>query len=322
MLQFADIEAAAARLEGAAHRTPVLTSRTLDTQLGAQVFCKAENLQRMGAFKFRGGYNAVNSLTEAQRARGVVAFSSGNHAQAVALAAQLHGCKATIVMPHDAPALKLAATRGYGAEVVIYDRYKEDRALIAQRLVEEQGANLIPPFDDLRVMAGQGTAALELIQDVGELDALIVCTGGGGFLSGCTVAAKHLLPGIDVYGAEPERGNDVQMSLREGRIVSIDVPRTICDGQQTQAVGKHPFEVIRSQVKDVLAVPDPVVVQAMRFAFERMKVVLEPSGACALAALMHHADRFRGQRVGVTFSGGNVGVDRFVALVTGTEQVD
>jgi threo-3-hydroxy-L-aspartate ammonia-lyase len=322
MLQFTDIEAAAARLEGAAHRTPVLTSRTLDTQLGAQVFCKAENLQRMGAFKFRGGYNAVNSLTETQRARGVVAFSSGNHAQAVALAAQLHGCKATIVMPHDAPALKLAATRGYGAEVVIYDRYKEDRALIAQRLVDEQGANLIPPFDDLRVMAGQGTAALELIQDVGELDALIVCTGGGGFLSGCTVAAKHLLPGIDVYGAEPERGNDVQMSLREGRIVSIDVPRTICDGQQTQAVGKHPFEVIRSQVKDVLAVPDPVVVQAMRFAFERMKVVLEPSGACALAALMHHADRFRGQRVGVTFSGGNVGVDRFVALVTGAEQVD
>jgi threo-3-hydroxy-L-aspartate ammonia-lyase len=322
MLQFTDIEAAAARLQGAAHRTPVLTSRTLDAQLGAQVFCKAENLQRMGAFKFRGGYNAVNSLTDAQRANGVVAFSSGNHAQAVALAAQLHGCKATIVMPHDAPALKLAATRGYGAEVVIYDRYKEDRAVIAQRLVEEQGANLIPPFDDLRVMAGQGTAALELIQDVGELDALIVCTGGGGFLSGCTVAAKHLLPGIDVYGAEPERGNDVQMSLREGRIVSIDVPRTICDGQQTQAVGKHPFEVIRSQVKDVLTVPDPVVVQAMRFAFERMKVVLEPSGACALAALMHHADRFRGQRVGVTFSGGNVGVDRFVALVTGTEQVD
>src|SRR4051812_17461074 len=211
MLQFSAIETAAARLKGVAHRTPVLTTRTLDGLLGAQAFLKAENLQRMGAFKFRGGYNAVNALTEAERARGVVAFSSGNHAQAVALAAQLHGCKATIVMPHDAPALKLAATRGYGAEVVVYDRYKEDRAAIAARLVEEQGANLIPPFDDLRVMAGQGTAALELLQDVGQLDALIVCAGGGGFLSGCAVAAKHLLPGIDVYGAEPERGNDMQM---------------------------------------------------------------------------------------------------------------
>jgi threonine dehydratase len=287
-----------------------------------QVLMKAENLQRMGAFKFRGGFNAVNSLTDAQRARGVVAFSSGNHAQAVALAARLHGCKATIVMPHDAPALKLAATRGYGADVVIYDRYKEDRAAIAAKLVDEQGANLIPPFDDLRVMAGQGTAALELVQDAGPLDALIVSAGGGGFLSGCAVAAKHLLPNVRVFGAEPERGNDMQMSLREGRIVSIDVPRTICDGQQTQAVGKHTFEVIRELVDDVLTVPDPVVVEAMRFVFERMKVVLEPSGACALAALMHHRERFRGQRVGVTLSGGNIGADRFVALMSGAERVD
>lgn len=322
MLQFADVEAAAGRLRGVAHRTPVLTSTTLDSLLGARVFLKAENLQRMGAFKFRGGYNAVNSLTDEQRARGVVAFSSGNHAQAVALAARLHGCRATIVMPHDAPALKLAATRGYGAEVVIYDRYKEDRQAIATRLVQEQGASLIPPFDDLRVMAGQGTAALELVQDVGPLDDLIVCAGGGGFLSGCTVAAKHLLPGIDVYGAEPERGDDMRQSLQAGRIVSIDVPRTICDGQQTQAVGKHPFEVIQKHVKDVLTVPDPVVVEAMRFAFERLKVVLEPSGACALAALMHHRDRFRGRRVGVTLSGGNVGADRFVALLSGAERVD
>jgi threonine dehydratase len=287
-----------------------------------QVLMKAENLQRMGAFKFRGGFNAVNSLTDAQRARGVVAFSSGNHAQAVALAARLHGCKATIVMPQDAPALKLAATRGYGADVVIYDRYKEDRAAIAAKLVDEQGANLIPPFDDLRVMAGQGTAALELVQDAGPLDALIVSAGGGGFLSGCAVAAKHLLPNVRVFGAEPERGNDMQMSLREGRIVSIDVPRTICDGQQTQAVGKHTFEVIRELVDDVLTVPDPVVVEAMRFVFERMKVVLEPSGACALAALMHHRERFRGQRVGVTLSGGNIGADRFVALMSGAERVD
>jgi threonine dehydratase len=322
MLQFSDVQKAADRLQGVAHRTPVLTSRTLDDLLGMQVLMKAENLQRMGAFKFRGGFNAVNSLTDAQRARGVVAFSSGNHAQAVALAARLHGCKATIVMPQDAPALKLAATRGYGADVVIYDRYKEDRAAIAAKLVDEQGANLIPPFDDLRVMAGQGTAALELVQDAGPLDALIVSAGGGGFLSGCAVAAKHLLPNVRVFGAEPERGNDMQMSLREGRIVSIDVPRTICDGQQTQAVGKHTFEVIRELVDDVLTVPDPVVVEAMRFVFERMKVVLEPSGACALAALMHHRERFRGQRVGVTLSGGNIGADRFVALMSGAERVD
>ena len=322
MLEIADIQAAAARLHGVAHRTPVLTSRTLDEQLGAQVFMKAENLQRMGAFKFRGGYNAVNVLSDGERARGVVAFSSGNHAQAVALAARLHGCHATIVMPKDTPAIKLAATRGYGAEVILYDRYTEDRAAIAKRLVAERNATLIPPFDHLPVMAGQGTVALELIEDTGPLDALIVCAGGGGLLSGCAVAAKHLAPGIQVFGAEPERGNDMQQSLRAGKIVSIDVPRTICDGQQTQAVGHHPFEVIRALVTDVLTVPDPVVVRAMHFAFERMKVVLEPSGACALAALMQHAERFKGQRIGVTLSGGNIDTGRFVALLSGAERVD
>ena len=322
MLEFADIQTAADRLRGVAHRTPVLTSRTLDERVGAKVFMKAENLQRMGAFKFRGGYNAVDALTDAERARGVVAFSSGNHAQAVALAAQLHGCHATIVMPHDAPALKLAATRGYGAEVVLYDRYREDRAQIARRLVEERGSALIPPYDHLPVMAGAGTAALELIEEAGPLDALIVCAGGGGFLSGCAVAATHLLPEIAVFGAEPERGNDLQQSLRSGRIVRIDVPRTICDGQQTQFVGDQPFEVIRRHVRDVLTASDPEVVEAMRFAFERMKVVLEPSGACALAALIRHAAQFRGRRVGVTLSGGNIGIERFVALLTGAEVVD
>ena len=326
MLQFTDIQAAAARLKGQAHRTPVVTSRTLDQLLGMQVLMKAENLQRMGAFKFRGGYNAVNILSDAERARGVVAFSSGNHAQAVALAAQLHGCRATIVMPQDAPPLKLAATRGYGAEVVLYDRYTEDRNAIASRLSAERGSVLIPPFDHLPVMAGQGTAALELIEDTaagGPLDALIVCTGGGGFLSGCTVAAKTLLPAIQVYGAEPERGNDVQQSLRSGQIVSLaEVPRTICDGQQTQAVGRQPFEVIRSQVTDILSVPDPLVVEAMRFVFDRMKLVLEPSGACALAALMLHREQFKGRRVGVTLSGGNIGIERFIALMTGAEKVD
>jgi threonine dehydratase len=322
MLTFADVQSAAERLRGVAHRTPVLSSRTLNDWLGAQVYLKAENLQRMGAFKFRGGYNAVSVLSPEQRARGVVAFSSGNHAQAVALAAQLHGCRATIVMPHDAPALKLAATRGYGAEVVVYDRYTQDRAAIARALVEQQGASLIPPFDHLPVMAGQGTAALELIEEVGALDALIVCAGGGGFLSGCAVAAKHLLPAVRVYGAEPERGNDLQRSLRSGKIVQIDVPRTICDGQQTQAVGHLPFEVIQALVSDVLTVDDRGVVEAMRYAFERLKVVLEPSGACALATLIKHREQFRGQRVGVTLSGGNVGADRFIELLSGAAALD
>jgi threo-3-hydroxy-L-aspartate ammonia-lyase len=322
MLQFTDIQVAAARLKGVAHRTPVLTSRTLDELLGARVFMKAENLQRMGAFKFRGAYNAINALTDAERDRGVVAYSSGNHAQAVALAAQLHGIKATIVMPADAPALKLAATRGYGAEVIVYDRYTQDRTAIARSIQAERNAVLIPPFNYLPVMAGQGTTALELIEDTGPLDALIVCTSGGGLLAGCAVAAKHLLPSIEVYGSEPARGNDVQQSLRSGHIVTIDVPRTICDGQQTQAVGEHPWAVIRTLVTDILEVPDPVVVDAMRFAFERLKLVLEPSGANALAALMQHRARFKGKRIGVTLSGGNLGVDRFVALMTGAERVD
>lgn len=323
MLHIDDIHAAATRLRGVAHRTPVITSHTLDEMLGMRVHLKAENLQRMGAFKFRGGYNAVAVLTPQERARGVVAFSSGNHAQAVALAANLHGCPATIVMPQDAPALKLAATRGYGAEVITYDRYREDRSAIAQRLVSERGAALIPPYDHLPVMAGQGTAALELIEDCGEpLDVLVVSAGGGGFLSGCAVAARDRLPGIAVYGAEPERGNDMQQSLRSGRIVSIEVPRTICDGQQTQAIGRHNFEVIQALVADVLEVPDPVVVEAMRFVFERLKLVLEPSGACALAALMHHRERFQGRRVGVMLSGGNIGADRFAALVSGNELVN
>lgn len=320
MLTFADIEAAAARLKGVAHRTPVITSRTLDELIGAKVFLKAENLQRMGAFKFRGGYNAVNTLRAEERARGVVAFSSGNHAQAVALAAKLHGCAATIVMPSDAPASKLAATREYGAEIVTYDRYAEDRTVVARTIVESRGAALIPPFDYYPVMAGQGTAALELIQDTPEpLDALIVCTGGGGFVSGCAVAAQHLTPGIQVFASEPERGNDIEQSLRAGRIIRIDVPRTICDGQQTQAPGELTFAIMRERLAGVLTVPDPVVVQVMRFLFERMKLVVEPSGASALAALLQHRARFKGQRVGVTLSGGNVSVERFAALMDGTE---
>ncbi len=323
MLTFADIEAAAARLKGVAHRTPVITSRTLNELVGATVYLKAENLQRMGAFKFRGGYNAVNVLTDVERARGVVAFSSGNHAQAVALAAKLHGCAATIVMPSDAPASKLAATRGYGAEVVTYDRYTEDREAVARGVVEARRAALIPPYDHYPVMAGQGTTALELIQDVAQpLDALIVCTGGGGFISGCAVAAQHLTPGIEVFASEPERGNDIQQSLSAGKIVTIPVPRTICDGQQTQAPGVLTFGIMRERLAGVLTVPDPVVVQVMRFLFERLKLVVEPSGASALAALLHHREQFAGKRIGVTLSGGNVSTERFAALMSGAEAAD
>jgi threonine dehydratase len=228
MREFADIQAAARRSRSVAHRTPVLGSRTLGAMLGCSAFMKTENLQRRGAFKFRGGCNAVNALSDAQRARGVVAFSCGNHAQAVAPAAQLHGCRATIVMPHDTPGLKIAATRSCGAEMILCDRCKEDRAAIATALVQERDATLIPPFDDLPVMAGQGTAALELIEDTGPLEARIVCTGGGSFLSGCPVAAKHLLSQIEVFGAEPLRGNDVRQSLRAGRIVRLWVcPRDL-----------------------------------------------------------------------------------------------
>ncbi|MGL4232327.1 MAG: pyridoxal-phosphate dependent enzyme, partial [Casimicrobium sp.] len=279
MLSFSDIQSAAQRIKGVAHRTPILTNRTLNAMLGCDVFMKAENFQRMGAFKFRGGYNAIASLAPDVRAKGVVAFSSGNHAQAVALAARLHEIEATIVMPSDAPPLKIEATKGYGASVVLYDRYKEDRAAIGARIAGEKGCALIPPFDYLPVMAGQGTCGLEIAEEVPNLDALIVCLGGGGFLSGCTVAAKGVQPNVKCYGAEPEAGNDVQQSLAKGEIVSIDVPKTICDGQQTQAVGVHPFEVIRTHVSGVLTTSDAAVIEAMRFAFERMKIVLEPSGA-------------------------------------------
>jgi threo-3-hydroxy-L-aspartate ammonia-lyase len=316
MLSFVDIQTAAQRIKGHAHRTPILTSRALNERLGCEVFMKAENFQRMGAFKFRGGFNAIASLAPDERAKGVVAFSSGNHAQAVALAARIHGIEATIVMPNDAPAMKIEATKDYGASVVLYDRYTEDRAAIGARIAGEKGCTLIPPFDYLPVMAGQGTCGLEIAEEVPNLEALIVCVGGGGFLSGCAIGARGVQPGLKCYGAEPEAGNDVQQSFRKGEIISIEVPKTICDGQQTQAVGKHPFEVIRAEVEDILTTSDATVIDAMRFAFERMKIVLEPSGACALATLITHHDRFKGQRVAVTLSGGNVDLRRFVALTS------
>jgi threonine dehydratase len=314
---FADIRAAAARLAGVAHRTPVLTSRTLDGRTGGSVFLKAENLQRMGAFKFRGAYNAVASLEREVRARGVVAFSSGNHAQAVALAAKLHGVPATIVMPEDAPRSKLEATRGYGAEVVLYDRYSGDRAAIGRRIAAETGATLIPPYDHPMVIAGAGTTALELIEQTGELDVLLVCTGGGGLLAGCATATKALSSRTRIFGVEPAAGDDWQRSLAAGRRIKLDaVPRTIADGQQTEAPGELTFPIVQRTVEGIVLVSDEEIVEAMALAFERLRVVVEPSGATALAAVLFGKVEVTGRRVGVTLSGGNVGLDRFLELMS------
>jgi threonine dehydratase len=303
---YADVAAAARRIAGAAHRTPVLTSTTANEMTGARIFFKAENLQRMGAFKFRGAYNAIANLNDAQRARGVLAFSSGNHAQAIALSARLAGVAATIVMPADAPALKLAATRGYGAEVITYDRMTEDREALARRIAGERGLALIPPFNHADVIAGQGTAAQELFEDAGQLDYLFVCLGGGGLLSGCALAAHELAPGCKVIGVEPETGNDVQQSFRKGEIVKIPVPQTIADGAQTQAPGELTFAIIRALVSDVLTVSDAQLIDAMRFFVARMKIVVEPTGCLAAAAVFNRLIDLRGKRVGVIISGGNV----------------
>jgi len=310
------VQAAAQRLRGHAHRTPVLSSQTLDTMLGARVFFKCENFQRMGAFKFRGAFNALAKLGASARAGGVVAFSSGNHAQAVALAAQLLQLRATIVMPEDAPAAKLAATRGYGGIVVSYDRYRESREEIASQIAAEQGATLIPPYDHADVIAGQGTAALELLEEVGPLDSLFVCLGGGGLLAGSLLAVKAQSPACKVYGVEPAAGNDGQQSLRRGAIVRIDVPKTIADGAQTQSLGRIPFEIIRREVTDILTADDAALVECMRFFATRMKIVVEPTGCLGFAALKALGREFAGQRIGVIVSGGNVDAERFAQLLS------
>ncbi len=288
---YADVQAAARRLEGHAHRTPVMTSRTVDDSLGATVFFKCENFQRTGAFKFRGAFNALSRLDAAARARGVIAFSSGNHAQAVALAARILGIEATIVMPQDAPPSKMRATRGYGAAVATYDRYREDREQIAQRLAAERGAAIIPPYDHPDVIAGQGTAAAELIEEIGAPDSLFVCLGGGGLLGGSLLSARALAPGCKVYGVEPETGNDGQLSLRSGAIVRIEVPKTIADGAQTQSLGRCTFEIIRRDAADIFTVTDGELIDCMRFLAERMKIVVEPTGCLGFAAARARARR-------------------------------
>jgi threo-3-hydroxy-L-aspartate ammonia-lyase len=305
-VDYDDILRAAERLSGIAHRTPVLTSRTADEWVGARLFFKCENFQRTGAFKFRGAYNAIASLTPEQRRAGVVSYSSGNHAQALALAGCLQGVSVTIVMPHDAPAIKVAATRGYGGEIVVYDRFRESREDIGRRLVAERGMTLIPPYDHPDVIAGQGTSARELFDDVGPLDVLLVCLGGGGLLAGSALAAQALSPDCKVIGVEPEAGNDGQQSLRRGEIVRIPVPQTIADGAMTAYLGEHNFPIIRQLVADIVTVPDAALIEALRFFVERMKIVVEPTGCLAAAAAFTGAWPCAGQRVGVLISGGNV----------------
>jgi len=310
-----DVVQAAERIAGAAHRTPVLTSRTVNEEFGAEVFFKCENMQRMGAFKFRGGYNALARFSPEQRRAGVVAFSSGNHAQAIALSARLLEMPATIIMPEDAPAAKVAATRGYGATVVTYDRYTEDREQIGRALAERDGLTLIPPYDHADVIAGQGTAAKELFDEVGPLDAFFVCLGGGGLLSGSALATRALSPGCLLYGVEPEAGNDGQQSFRTGQIVHIDTPRTIADGAQTQHLGQLTFPIIQRDVDDILTVSDDELVACMRFFAERMKIVVEPTGCLGFAAARKMKDSLRGKRIGVLVSGGNIDLARFASLV-------
>ena len=312
---FADIRRAADRLRGMAHETPVLTSRTADALTDAALFFKAENLQRGGAFKFRGAANAIAALDPAARGRGVVTYSSGNHAQALAYAARLLGSNATIVMPHDAPAVKLAATRDYGGTVVFYDRYTEDRAAIAGAIAAERGLAIIPPFDHPAVMAGQGTVALELLAAVPDLDLLLVPLGGGGLLSGCAIAARALNPAIRIVGVEPEAGNDGQQSLRAGRIISIPVPKSIADGAVTTALGEYTFPVIAELVDDIVTVPDAALIDAMRFFAERMKLIVEPTGCLGAAAAFSGAVPVAGKRVGIVLSGGNVDVARLGSLL-------
>ncbi|KRC26583.1 threo-3-hydroxy-L-aspartate ammonia-lyase [Acidovorax sp. Root219] len=312
---YADVVSAAQRLAGVAHRTHVLRSNMADALLGTQVFFKCENQQRTGSFKFRGAYNTLSHFTEAQRERGVLAFSAGNHAQAIALSARLLDMPAVIVMPEDAPTAKMAATREYGAQVVTYDRYTEDREAISQRLAEERGMTLVPPFDHPHVIAGQGTAAKELLEEMPDLDYLFVCVGGGGLLAGSLLAAEALAPNCRVVGVEPEAGNDGQQSFRTGQLVQIPTPHTIADGAQTRSLGQITFPIIQRLAEDIVTATDEQLVEALRFFAERMKLVVEPTGALAFAGARHGSVDVHGAKVGILISGGNVDMARYARFL-------
>ncbi len=313
-ISYEDVTAAHERLRGVVHRTPVMRSRSVDALCGAQVFFKPENLQRAGAFKLRGAYNAIAQFTPAQRAGGVVTFSSGNHGQAIALAARLLGVQATVVMPEDAPRAKKEATRGYGAEVQLFDRYAQDGADIVQALAAERGMTVVPPFDHPHVMAGQGTRAKELFEDAGQLDLLVTPVGGGGLLSGCATVAHALHPRCRLFGVEPEAGNDAQQSLAAGRIVRIATPHTIADAAQSRNLGQHTFPVLQRRVEAIVTVSDAELVETMKLIAARMKLLVEPTGCLAAAALLHGKLDLRGLRVGVVLSGGNIDLERFAEL--------
>lgn len=314
-ITYQDVVAAHERIRGAAHRTPVLTSTHANALSGAKIHFKAENLQRVGAFKFRGAYNAIAQVSAAQMQRGVIAVSSGNHAQGIALSARLLGTHAVVVMPEDAPESKIAATRDYQAEVILIDRYKVDRDVFARKLADERGLALIHPYDNVHIMAGQGTAAKELIEDAGPFDLLVVPLGGGGLLSGCATAARAMNPACRIVGVEPEAGNDGQQSFRSGVIVRIDTPRTIADGAQSRFLGEHTFAVIRALVDDIVTVSDAELVEAMKFFASRMKVVVEPTGCLAAAAVFSGKVEARGLKVGVVLSGGNVDLRAMAGLM-------
>lgn len=313
---FDDVRAAAQRLDGVAHRTPVLRSRALNEEFGAELFFKCENLQRVGAFKFRGGYNAIAKLDAERRRAGVLTYSAGNHGQAVALAARLFGIPSTVVMPHDSPQVKVDATRGYGAKIVLYDRYTEDRVAISEDLAQRDGATIIPPYDHPDVIAGQGTAAMELFEDIGPLDALFAPLGGGGLLAGSALATRALSPDCRLFGVEPLAGNDGQQSFRAGHIVAIDAPKTIADGAQTKFLGQHNFALIQRHVDDILTATDPQLVDCMRFFASRMKLLVEPTGCLGLAAAREMQSALQGRRIGILISGGNVDLQQLGALLT------
>jgi len=303
---FADVESAARQIAGAAHSTPVATSRAVNERTGAELFFKCENLQRAGAFKFRGAYNALSRLSPAERARGVVTFSSGNHAQAIALAGQVLGIPRVIVMPSDAPTVKRIATEGYGGEVVLYDRDREDRVAIGRRLAEERGLTLVPPYDHPHIIAGQGTASRELIEEVGALDFLFVPCGGGGLLSGSAIAARAMSPGCKVVGVEPAAGDDANRSFRTRTLQTVHNPKTVADGARTPSLGSLTFPLVLQHVADMTTVDDSTLLRTMFYLWERMKLVVEPTGALGAAAAIEGTTRVRGARVGVILSGGNV----------------
>lgn len=304
---YSDIEAAAERLQGNANLTPVLTARTVNDRTGCQVFFKCENFQRTGSFKFRGAFNALSQLSDTQQQRGILTYSSGNHAQAVALAGKLLGIPTTIVMPQDAPQVKRSATAGYGAEVILYDRATTSREELAQQLAAERGLAVVPPYDHPHVIAGQGTTAQELIETVGSLDYLLVCCGGGGLLSGCAIAAAGLSPGCKVIGVEPAAGNDATRSFYSKTLQTVENPQTIADGARTPFLGKFTFPLVLRYVTAMTTVTDEALLRTLFFLWERLKIVVEPTGALAAAALLEKTiDIPAGSRVGVVITGGNV----------------